>query len=147
MTYRDGHPVRPVGGRLALDFLNTADWASGGTVVHEKIAELADFDVWLRAVGLPETVRPGSVEAIHSFRRDLRRVFRAEADARLSVLQELLGAIDLGETTSLDDLACQPALGRSSAIRASEAGSRHAPASIAAGCSSMKRRTAGANGA
>ena len=111
MTYRDGHPVRPVGGRLALDFLNTADWASDGTVVHEKIAELADLDVWLRAVGLPETVRPGSVEAIHSFRRDLRRVFRAEADARLSDLQALLGAIDLGETTSLNDLACQPALG------------------------------------
>ena len=59
MTYRDGHPVRPVGGRLALDFLNTADWASDGTVVHEKIAELADLDVWLRAVSLsPARIGP-----------------------------------------------------------------------------------------
>ena len=111
MTYRDGHPVRPVGGRLALDFLNTADWASDGTVVHEKIEMLADLDVWLRAVGLPEAARPGSVEAVHSFRRELRRVFRAEADARLSDLQALLRAIDLGETALRDDLARQPVLG------------------------------------
>ena len=111
MTYRDGHPVRPVGGRLALDFLNTADWASDGTVVHEKIEMLADLDVWLRAVGLPEAARPGSVEAVHSCRRELRRVFRAEADARLSDLQALLRAIDLGETALRDDLARQPVLG------------------------------------
>ena len=111
MTYRDGHPVRPVGGRLALDFLNTADWASDGTVVHEKIEMLADLDVWLRAVGLPEAARPGSVEAVHSCRRELRRVFRAEADARLSDLQAPLRAIDLGETALRDDLARQPVLG------------------------------------
>ena len=111
MTYRDGHPVRPVGGRLALDFLNTADWASDGTVVHEKIEMFADLDVWLRAVGLPEAARPGSVEAVRSFRRELRRVFRAEADARLSDLQALLRAIDLGETALRDDLARQPLLG------------------------------------
>ena len=111
MTYRDGHPVRLVGGRLALDFLNTADWASDGTVVHEKIAELGDLDVWLRAVGLPEAARPGCVEAVHRFRDELRRVFRAGADARLFGLQAPLCAIDLGETASLDDLARQPALG------------------------------------
>ena len=111
MTYRDGHPVRPVGGRLALDFLNTADWASDGTVVHEKIAELADLDVWLRAVGLSEAASPGSVEAVHRFRAELRRLFRAETDARLSDLQALLRAIDLSETASFDDLARQPVLG------------------------------------
>ena len=111
MTYRDGHPVRPVGGRLALDFLNTADWASDGAVVHEKIAELVDLDVWLRAVGLPDAARPGAVEAVHRFRDELRRLFRAEADARLSGLQASLRVIDLGETASPDDLARQPALG------------------------------------
>ena len=111
MTYRDGHPVRPVGGRLALDFLNTADWASDGTVVHEKIAELADLDVWLRAVGLPEVARPGSLEAGHRFRHELRRVFCAETEARLTGIQAALRAIDLGETASLNDLARHPVLG------------------------------------
>ena len=111
MTYRDGHPVRPVGGRLALDFLNTADWASDGTVVHEKIAELADLDVWLRAVGLPEAAYPGSVDVVHRVRRDLRRLFCAKPDAWLSDLQGLLHTIDLSETASLADLARQPVLG------------------------------------
>lgn len=111
MTYRDGHPVKPVGGRLALDFLNTADWASDGTAVHEKIEALADLDVWLRAVGLAEAGRPGSVQVIHRFRRDLRRLFRAETDARVSDLQAWVRAIDLGETAPLDDLTRQPVLG------------------------------------
>ena len=34
----DGHPVRLLGGRLVLDFVNTADWTTAGKVVHEKLA-------------------------------------------------------------------------------------------------------------
>ena len=75
MTYSRHHPVRLVGGRLALDFLNTADWTESGAVAHEKIGSLADLRVWLRAVGLPHASCPRTLEEVIAFRRGLRAVF------------------------------------------------------------------------
>ena len=110
MTYGRGHPVRPIGGRLALDFLNTADWSSDGTAVHEKIEGPADLDVWLAAVGLPEAGRPGSIDALHAFRRDLRRVFRGEAGAETSGLQAHLRDVEF-DGGRVNDLERRPLLG------------------------------------
>ena len=75
MGYSGTHPVRRAGGRLALDFLNTADWTADGAVAHEKLETLADLTVWLRAVGLPDAGAPGSVAEIHAFREQLRTLF------------------------------------------------------------------------
>ena len=111
MTYRDGHPVRLVGGRLALDFLNTADWAPDGAVVHEKIEGFADLDVWLHAVGLPEAATPRSIEAVHQYRRDLRQLFRTGVDLGATGLPAQLRDMTIGGACSLDDLARQPVLG------------------------------------
>lgn len=52
MGYADGHVIRLIGGRLALDFVNTADWSADGKVVHEKVETLEDLRTWAIAVGL-----------------------------------------------------------------------------------------------
>lgn len=111
MTYAEGHPVRLIAGRLALDFLNTADWAPDGTVVHEKIAGLADLDVWVRAVGLSAAARPSSIDVVHRYRRDLRRLFRTGTGLGSVTLQARLRDVDIAGACSLDDLARQPVLG------------------------------------
>lgn len=72
MTYSDNYPVRLVGGRLALNLVNTADWSADGAVVHEKIKALSDLGVWLDAMGLPDAEQPHSIKTLHSFREELR---------------------------------------------------------------------------
>ncbi len=47
MGIGDGHPVRLIGGRLALDFVKTADWSRDGRVVLDKIVTAADVAVWV----------------------------------------------------------------------------------------------------
>lgn len=79
MTYSSGYPVRLAGGRLALDFINTADWSAEGAVVHEKIEDRDDLTVWLRSVGLPEARAPEDIEVLHRFRLDLRKVIGVSA--------------------------------------------------------------------
>ena len=111
MTYRDGHPVRLIGGRLALDFLNTADWAPDGAVVHEKIESFADLEVWLSAAGLPDAAHPRSINQLHRYRRDLRGLFRAGTGLAATGLQAQLRAVNIVGARSLDDLARQPVLG------------------------------------
>ena len=80
MTYANGYPVRPVAGRLALDFINTADWAADGSIVHEKIETLADLNVWMRALGLPDAGVPDTVQTVHAFRRELRSLFETKTN-------------------------------------------------------------------
>lgn len=75
MTYSSGHPVRLIGGRLVLDFLNTADWTDSGDVAHEKIAARRDVRTWLDALGLPEAVVPEDLGELRAFRKRLRRIF------------------------------------------------------------------------
>lgn len=75
MAYARGYPVRPVGGRLALDFLNTADWGADGAVTHEKIGGLDDFAVWCEAMGLDTATLPATVDEVLAFRRALRPAF------------------------------------------------------------------------
>ena len=76
MPYRT-HPVRLVGGRLCLDFLNTADWSTDGVVVDEKLADLQDVAIWCRAVGMSDDCRGrlSTAADLTGFRAQLRRVF------------------------------------------------------------------------
>lgn len=75
MTYSEGHPVRLVGNRLILDFLNTADWNAEGEVVHEKCATRDDIHLWLDAAGLPRQVLRGSAAEFRQLRGELRGLF------------------------------------------------------------------------
>ena len=80
MSYSLGHPLRPVGGRLVLDFLNTADWSGDGSVVHEKIETLEDARLWMTALDLPELALPSSAAELRGFRSALRSGFLGLAD-------------------------------------------------------------------
>lgn len=91
MSYANDHPVRLVGGRLALDLVNTADWSADGQVVHEKIESHEDLGIWLRALGLLDTALPTTVEAFRAFRARLRQFLRSEDRQHLLELQ---GEID-----------------------------------------------------
>lgn len=75
MGYADGHPVRLVGGRLALDFVNTADWSEDGEVVHEKLETLADLRIWADRIGLGAMELPSNLKGIYALRAELRRDF------------------------------------------------------------------------
>lgn len=84
MAYSQGYPVRAVGGRLALDFLNTADWSSGGEVVHEKLISRADLDCWMDRLGLKNQPVLSGMDELRRYRGDLRTVMlTGESDARL----------------------------------------------------------------
>lgn len=79
MTYSSGFPVRLAGGRLALDFINTADWSDQGVVVHEKIGDTDDLRVWLRIVGLSAAHSSEAIDVLHRFRLDLRTAIQSGA--------------------------------------------------------------------
>lgn len=80
MGYANDHPVRLISGRLALDFLNTADWSSDGGVTHEKLTSLADLGVWAEAVGLTETDLPQNISEAIRYRQALRGLFLPALD-------------------------------------------------------------------
>ncbi|MEM9358929.1 MAG: CGNR zinc finger domain-containing protein [Pseudomonadota bacterium] len=108
MTYSLGHPVNLVASRLALDFVNTADWSSDGIVVHEKLANKADLSCWLDAVALPQAGQPSSLEGLWKFRNELRDVFVGERRANLASLQAELETIAV---TGQRSIGKQPILG------------------------------------
>ncbi len=79
MSYADT-PVRPVGGRLALDFLNTADWSDEGEVIDEKLESLDDVARWTEALGIADAVTDGrahDLATLRMLRAELRELFLA----------------------------------------------------------------------
>ena len=78
MRYSLGHPVRLFGGRLALDFVNTADWSADGEIVDEKISSHEDLEVWQQSVGLTGVRPTDDIEGLLKFRNDLRRLLIGE---------------------------------------------------------------------
>lgn len=52
-------PVRDVGGRLVLDFLNTADWSARGDVINEKFTTEDEVRKWTDAMGIAQSVADG----------------------------------------------------------------------------------------
>lgn len=94
MGFREKTPRR-IGGRLCLDFVNTADWRDG-LVVLEDLEEPADLLIWARHLGLLAAESPpGEAEAaralpaLHSFRAALYRLFTGEGDPAAGDLAEL----------------------------------------------------------
>lgn len=73
MTYSTGTPLKAVAGRLALDFVNTADWTGLDTVLKDRIADLADLSAWTAQMGLAGAAWDGTLETLRDFRAGLRR--------------------------------------------------------------------------
>lgn len=82
MTYSAGTPLKAVAGRLALDFVNTADWTPFDTVLKDRIASLADISAWTAQLGLAGAHWDGTSDEL----RDLR------ARVRLAILGK--GSLD-----------------------------------------------------
>jgi len=79
MSYQT-HPVRLIGGRICLDFLNTADWTSDGDIVEERLTSAEDLAIWSSAVGLQDLVMPGAERLqrdVLEFRNTLRNIVLA----------------------------------------------------------------------
>lgn len=112
MTYAQHHPVRLIGGRLALDFLNTADWSDTGEVFHEKIETRDDLNVWLGAVGIPDAPCPATIADLHTFRSRLRGAFLSgQTDPKVAGdLQAALHGITLEGTDLSQATQSLPAL-------------------------------------
>lgn len=85
MTYSTGTAVKPVAGRLALDFVNTADWTEDDELLKDRIASLADLAVWQAQIGLPEAHWDGSLGELHDFRQAVRRAILGHGSLDLAV--------------------------------------------------------------
>ena len=81
MAYSRHPPVLIIGGRLALDFANTADWSAEGAVVHEKIETLTDAAIWAAALGLEEAPLPTTVDDLRDLRGHVRSAILGHAGA------------------------------------------------------------------
>lgn len=68
-------PLRRVGGRTCLDFVNTANWSATGALIEDKFETDADVAAWCRDTGLGGA--GGSLEAVRQFRGALRGVLVA----------------------------------------------------------------------
>lgn len=88
MSYQN-HPVHLVGGRICLDFLNTAHWDKTGSVRVERITNIDDLARWTTAAGLLCSGAESQLELeeiVLPFRAALRRIMvcaveKADPDA------------------------------------------------------------------
>lgn len=96
MTFSDGHLVRLDGGRLVLDFMNTANWSTTGMVLDERLENLDDARIWATALGLSGHALPQTIEQMRAMRSNLRPAFLTSgADASAHpMLNEVIAAID-----------------------------------------------------
>lgn len=85
MTYSTGTPLKAVAGRLALDFVNTADWTPFDTVLKDRIANLADLSVWAAQMDLGQAQWDGSLETFRDFRAGVRQAILGQGSLDLSV--------------------------------------------------------------
>ncbi len=114
MGYSDGHPVRFDGGRLVLDFLNTANWSESSEVVHEKLECLEDVRLWMMAIGLSGYGLPETVKELRQFRSDLRPAFLPDQRGQQatclinSTIKEISGNV-LPQSTPIPKHAFSPA--------------------------------------
>lgn len=78
MTYSTGTPLKAVAGRLALDFVNTADWTPFDTVLKDRITTMADVSAWTAQMGLPDAHWDGTVDTLREFRAGVRQAIRGQ---------------------------------------------------------------------
>ena len=109
MSYTDGYPVRLIAGRLALNFLNTADWSEDGDVVHEKLCSLSDLDVWKETAGLKFSRLPKTIFEAHDLRASLRAAFLPASSDRTQFgdLQKHLQKLKLPATGVAGEIGSQ----------------------------------------
>ncbi|MBB2973712.1 putative RNA-binding Zn ribbon-like protein [Mesorhizobium sp. RMAD-H1] len=88
--------MRLIGGRLALDFANTADWTVDNAVKHEKLNQWGDVEVWARAAGIEEALKPEPLNDLLALRAYVRGVFIRPkgTEPDIQAVNRLLAEID-----------------------------------------------------
>lgn len=110
MSYSEGHPVRPVGGRLVLDFVNTADWTSTDHVAHEKLKSPDDLDVWLRTLEVKARCA-GTFDQLKLLRSELRSMLlETKVSGTLNAVRELEFGAKEGAPPVLEGLLAASAI-------------------------------------
>ena len=112
MSYADGYPVRLIAGRLALNFVNTADWSADGSVADEKLKSLADLDIWRTAVGLEAARLPKRITEARDLRAHLRAAFLSGGRDRdgLNDIEKHLRLVKLTATAAASRIETLPLL-------------------------------------
>jgi predicted RNA-binding Zn ribbon-like protein len=110
MTYSMNYPVKLIAGRLALDFLNTANWTSDGSIAQEKISCSADLQIWLDAAGLQNAKHPDSIEELIAFRGRLRSAFFDNTNASELDLGGIIGLVEFAPESTITKLRSQSIL-------------------------------------
>jgi len=94
------HPIRHIGGRTCLDFVNTANWSADGTLIEDKLETEEDIAIWCRDAGLADVGdTQGRLAEIQQFRNALRRLLlaalkdEAPAKADVAALNAALGSL------------------------------------------------------
>ncbi len=91
--------LKITGGRLCLDFLNTANWDRDGKIVEDKLSSEADLKMWCSLVGVDQVhlrFDDEGIAKIQSLRGELRHLFA-------SVIQK--GNLDYANLKVLNDIA------------------------------------------
>ena len=91
MSYQN-HPVRLVGGRTCLDFLNTANWGCEGEIVDERLECVHDLITWCDAAGLKNLAMPGEgrlQKDVLEFRSTLRNIVVALVRENEPAMQDI----------------------------------------------------------
>lgn len=71
-------PIRHIGGRTCLDFVNTANWSADGHLIEDKLETDDDIAIWCRDAGLANVGdTKGRLAEIQKFRTALRRLIFA----------------------------------------------------------------------
>lgn len=112
MTYSTGTPVKAVAGRLALDFVNTADWTPFDMVLKDRVAILADLSAWATQMGLGQARLDGTLESLRDFRSEVRRAILGQdgLDFRLELTQPETPSVPWLHRQSLRDLITASAI-------------------------------------
>lgn len=117
MSYSTGTPLKAVAGRLALDFVNTADWTPFDTVLKDRVVSLADLSAWAAQMGLPDAQWTGTLDALRGFRAAVRKAILGQAvlgqatlDLRLSLAPAEMPLVAWLRRQPLRDLIAASAL-------------------------------------
>ncbi len=95
MAYSKGHPIRLIGGRLALDFVNTADWSCDGQILRESIVTETDLKAWMDALDIGASTSGLRISELLSYRMKLRQLLTTSGDPlALNALKDIDIAAD-----------------------------------------------------
>lgn len=103
MAHTQDNLSRKLGGRLALDFVNTADWQEDGTVRRDHLKSIDDLHSWAAFQGLSSAPLKSDLEEVITLRAALRAAFLGRSAGLPDTSETLIwgGGVDLDRLSDL----------------------------------------------